>query len=67
MLVLAIAEDFHELLENRGPTAVASLGELGGVMIVAKDLAFVFIVAVLSAEYRWADGTGEMLDVVFFV
>lgn len=34
---------------------------------MAVDFAFVFVVAVLSAKDRRANGTGEMLDVILSV
>ena len=46
MLVLPIAEDFDKLLQDRCLAAVAALGELGRIVVVAVDAAFVFIVAV---------------------
>ena len=46
MLVLPVAEDFDELLQDRCLAAVAALSELGRVVVVAVDAALVFIVAV---------------------
>jgi hypothetical protein len=46
MLVLPIAEDFDELLQDRCLAAIAALSELGRVVVVAVDAAFVLIVAV---------------------
>ena len=51
MLILAIAENLNELLEDSGLAAVTSLSELGRVMIMAVNFSFVFVVAVLSTEY----------------
>lgn len=67
VLVLAIAEDFDELLEDGRLAAVAALCELGRVVVVAVDAALVLIVAVRGAEDGGADGAGEVLDVVFAV
>ena len=67
MLVLAIAEDFHELLQDCRVAAVASLGELGRVVEVTVDLAFVFIVGILCTKDRGTDRTSKMLDVVLAV
>ena len=55
MLVLAVSEDFDELLKDCCLTAVASLSESGGVVIVTVHIAFVLIVAVLRAEDRRAN------------
>jgi hypothetical protein len=46
MLVLPIAKNLHELLKDRCLTAIASLGEFGGVVIVTVYAAFVLVVAV---------------------
>lgn len=67
MLVLAIAEDFHELLQDGRVAAVASLGELGRVVEVTIDLAFVFIVGILCTKDRGTDRTSKMLYVVLAV
>ncbi len=50
VLVLAIPEDLDKLLKDGGLASAATLGELGGVVIVAVDAAVVFVVAVLGAE-----------------
>jgi hypothetical protein len=44
MLVLAIAEDFDELLENRGMTAVTPLSKLCGIVVMTVYIALVLIV-----------------------
>lgn len=67
VLVLAVSEDLHKLLENRSLTAVASLRELSRVMIVAVNMAVVLVVAVLGAEYGRTQRAGEMVDVVLAV
>lgn len=54
MLVLPIAEDLHELLKNRGMTTMTSLGELGRIVEVTINLAFMFVVRILRTEYRRA-------------
>ena len=67
VLVLAVTEDLDELFEDGGLAAVAPLGELGRVMVVAVDAAIVFVVAVLGAEDGGAEGTGEVVDVVLAI
>lgn len=54
MLILPVAEDFDKLLQNRILAAVASLRELGGVVIVAVNVAFVLVVAILCSKHRRA-------------
>ena len=67
MLIDAVAEDLHELLENRGLASVALLRKLGAVVVVAVDVAVVLVVGVLGAEDGGADAAGEVLDVVLAV
>ena len=67
VLVLAVAVDLDELLENGRLAAVAALRELGRVVVVAVDVAPVLVVAVLGAKGRRAHGTGEVIDVVLSV
>lgn len=67
MLIRAIAEDLHKLLQNGRLAAVALLREAGGVVVVAVDAALVFVVAVLRAEDGGADAAREVLDVVLAV
>jgi hypothetical protein len=67
MLVLAVAEDFNKLFENRRMTPVTPLGESGRIVIVTVYIAFMFVVGVLSTKDSWADGTGEVLDMVFAI
>lgn len=67
MLVLAVSEDFDKLLENGGLTAIASLGEFGGIVVVAIDVSLVFVVAVLGAKDGWTYGTCKVLNVVFTI
>ena len=65
MLVLSVSKDFDKLLQYRRLTSVASLSELGGVVIMAVHLPFVLVIAVLSSEDSRAYGACEMFDVVF--
>jgi hypothetical protein len=64
VLILSISENLDELLQNGSLAAVASLSELSGIVIVAVDLSFMFVVAILSPKNGWADRTGEVLDMV---
>jgi hypothetical protein len=52
MLILAVPEYLDELLENSCLAAIASLGKLCGIVVVAVDLAIVLIVAILGTEDR---------------
>ena len=65
VLILAIAEDLDELLEDGRLTSIAPLREPCRVVVVAIDLAVVFIITVLSAEYGRTHGTSEVLNVIF--
>lgn len=64
VLVLAITEDLDKLLKNCRLTSVALLGKLGGIVVVAVNLAIVFVVAVLGTEHGRAERAGEVVDVV---
>jgi hypothetical protein len=64
VLVLAVAEDLDELLEDGGLASIAALGELGRVVVMAVNLAIVLVVAVLGAEYCRAQGACEVVDVI---
>lgn len=65
MLILPIAENFHELLEDGGVTTITSLSELCGVVEMAIDLRFMLVITVLGSENSRTDGAGEMLNVIF--
>lgn len=67
VLIHAIAKNFNELLENSRLTAVALLCECGGVMVVAVDVAFVFVVRVLCAKDSGTNAAGEMLNVILAI
>lgn len=67
MLVVTVAEDLDELLEDGGMTAIASLGELSRVVIVTIDIPFVLIIRVLGTKDGRTDGAGEMFDVVLAI
>ena len=51
MLVLAISENLNELFQNCSVTSIASLCELGRIMVMAVDFALVLVVAVLCSEH----------------
>lgn len=65
VLVLPVAEYLDKLLKYGRLASAASLGELGGVVVVAVDLALVLVVAVLGSKDRRAQRAREVLDVVF--
>jgi hypothetical protein len=65
VLVLAVSEDFDKLLENRGLTPIAALSKPRRVMVMAINVSFVFIVAILGTEHGRANRTGEVLDMIF--
>lgn len=44
--------------------AVAALRELSGVVVVAVDIAVVFVIAVLSAKDGGTEGAGEVVNVI---
>jgi hypothetical protein len=67
VLVLTVSEDFHKLLENGGLAPVTALGELGRVVIVAVDIAVMFVVTVLGAKHCRTYGASEVVDVVLVV
>ena len=64
VLVLAVPEDLDELLEDGSMAAAAALGELGGVVVMAVDMAIVFVIAVLGAKHGRAQGASEVVDVI---
>jgi len=65
VLILTVPKDFHELLENRCLTSVASLGKLSRVMVMTIYLPLVLVVAVLSSENRGTYGAREMFNMIF--
>ena len=52
MLILAVAINLDELLQNGGMASIAPLSKLSGVVKVTIDLSFMFIVRVLSTKHR---------------
>lgn len=67
VLILTIAINLNELLENGSLTSIAALSKLRRVVIVAVNLLFVLIIAVLSAKYGWTHRAREVVDMVFVV
>lgn len=67
MLIYTIAVDLDELLEDGCLAAITSLRELCRVVIMAIYLAFVLVVAILSAKDSRTNRTGEVVDVVFAI
>ena len=67
VLVHAIPEDLYELFQYGGLAAIALLRKLGRVVVVAVDVAFVLVVAILRAKDGRADAAGKVLNVVFTV
>lgn len=65
MLILTVPEDLHELFEDCSLTAIASLRELGRVVIVTVYFTLMLIIAVLCPKNRWTYRTSEMFDVIF--
>ena len=63
-MILAVSENLDELLQDGGLAAVAALGELGGVVVVAKDLPVMLVVAVLRAEDGWTYRACKVVDVI---
>jgi hypothetical protein len=64
VLILAISEDFDELLENGILAALTALRKFCRIMVMAVHVAFVLIIAIFSSELCRADGAGEMLDMI---
>ena len=65
MLVLSVTKYLDELLQDGSLTTIAALRKLCRVVVMAVDFAFVFVVAILSTKNCWANGAGEVFDVVF--
>ena len=67
MLILSVTEDFHKLFQDRSLTAVTSLCKSCGVMIMAVDSTFMFVVAILGAERCGTHRTRKVVNVIFMV
>lgn len=64
VLILTIAEYFHELLENCGLASIAALSKLCRVMEMAINLAVMLVVAVLCPKYSGAHGARKVINMV---
>ena len=67
MLILTISKNFHELFENCGLTSIAALGELSGIVEMAKNLTIMLIVAVLGPKYSRTQRARKMLNMVLSI
>ena len=67
MLIHAIPENLDELFQDSCLASIALLRKLCGVVVMAEDVSFVFVVGVLRAEDGGADAAGEVFYVVFAV
>lgn len=67
VLILSIAINLDELLENGSLTSVAALSKLSRVVIVAVNLLFVLVITVLSAENGRTHRAREVVDMIFVV
>jgi len=65
MLILAIAEDFHKLLEYSSLAPITLLRELCGIVVVTVDAALMLVVTIPRSKDCRAHGACEMLNVVF--
>jgi hypothetical protein len=67
VLVLSIAKYLDKLFQNGNLAAVASLGELRRVVVVAVNVAVVLVVTVLRTKYRITERARKMVNVVLAV
>lgn len=65
MLVLPIAENFNELLQDGSVAAIAFLREFGRVMIMAIYEPLVLVVAVLGAEDGGTYRARKVFNMIF--
>lgn len=65
VLILSIPKYLDKLLEDSCLAAIAPLGEPCRIVVMAENVALMFVVAVLGAKDGGTDGAGEVLDVVF--
>lgn len=65
MLILPVPIDLNKLFQDCRLTPITLLCESCRVMVMTIHFALVFVVTVLSAKDRWAQGAGEMFDVIF--
>ena len=64
MLILAIPEDLHKLLQNRGSASIAPLSKLRRIVVVTIYFPFMLVVAVLCTENRGADRAGKVFNMI---
>lgn len=50
MLILSVAENLDKLFENGCLTAVAPLGKLRGIVVMAINIPVMLVVAILGSE-----------------
>jgi hypothetical protein len=67
VLVLAVSVNLNKLLQNCGPATSTLDGVAKRVMVMAKDLAVMFIVRVLRAKHGRADRACKVLDMVLVI
>ena len=66
-LVSHVTIDFDELLEDSTVASCALRGVPSGVMEMAVDIPFVFVVGVLWTKKSWAHRAREVLDMELLV
>ena len=64
MLVLPVAENLNKLLQDGRLAAVALLGVLSRIVVMAVNITVVFVVAVLGAKYGRAERTCKVIDMI---
>lgn len=67
MLIHAISEYLHKLLQNGRLASIALLCEFRGVVVVAVYTALMFVIRVLSTKHSRTDGARKMLNVVLAI
>ena len=67
VFIHTMAIDFNKLLQDSSFTSSTTNSKLDRIMIVAIDLVFMLIVRIVRTENSWANGAGEMLNVIFSV
>ena len=67
VLVLTVAVDLDELLQDRGSTSSTLCSVAERVVVVTVNHAVVLVVRVLGTKDRWADRACEVLNMIFVV
>jgi hypothetical protein len=67
MLILTITKDLNKLLQNGVVTTMTPLRKSCGVVVMTINVSIMFVVAVLCAEYCWAYGASEVLNMILSV